>query len=406
MPLRPRTLILAALALAILGALAWVALRTDPVPVDLAQVTQGPLRVTIDADGQTRIREIYEVASPIAGIALRSPVRAGDATVAGETVVAIVEPVAPALLDARTRQQAEAAVVEAKAALSVAESEVRQAEEALSYARTQRDRAQTLVERGVATTTQLEDATQQVTLREAALDAARASLRLAEGTLARAEAALIEPTDRSDPRTEDCCIHIRAPATGRVLSVPVVSERPVLPGATLATIGAPEDLEIVADLLSSDAVRLSPGAPAEVDRWGGPEPLEARLLRIEPSARTKVSALGIEEQRVDAVFGIVSPPEVREGLGDGFSVFLRIVEWQTEDTVQVPLSALWRSGEDWAVFVVEDGTAVRREVEIGRRNARTAQVLDGLEPGEVVVTHPGDDVVSGAAVVDRATLRE
>jgi HlyD family secretion protein len=133
---------------------------------------------------------------------------------------------------------------------------------------------------------------------------------------------------------------------GRVLSVPVVSERPVLPGATLATIGAPGDLEIVADLLSSDAVRLAPGAPAIVERWGGPEPLEARLVRIEPSARTKVSALGIEEQRVDAVFEIVSPPEAPQGLGDGFSVFLRIVEWQTDDAVQVPLSALWRSGED------------------------------------------------------------
>jgi HlyD family secretion protein len=394
------------LALAVVGALAFVALRTDPVPVDLAQVTQGPLRVTIDADGQTRIREIYEVASPIAGIARRSPVRVGDATVAGETVVAVVEPVVPALLDARSRQQAEAAVVEAEAALSVAESQVRQAEEDLSYAESQRDRARTLVERGVATTTQLEDATQQVSLREAALDAARANLRLAEGTRARAEAALIEPTDRTAPRADDCCIHIRAPATGRVLSVPVVSERPVLPGATLATIGAPEDLEIVADLLSSDAVRLSPGAPAEVDRWGGPAPLEARLARIEPSARTKVSALGIEEQRVDAVFELVSPPEAREGLGDGFSVFLRVVEWQTEDAVQVPLSALWRSGEDWAVFVVEDGQTTRRAVEIGRRNARQAQVLAGLAPGEVVVTHPSDDVVSGAAIVDRASLRD
>jgi HlyD family secretion protein len=406
MPIRPRSLILAVLALGIIGALAWVAFRTDPVPVDVAEITRGPLRVTIDADGRTRIREIYEVAAPIAGIALRSPVRVGDVTVAGETVVAVVEPVAPALLDIRSRQQAEAAVVEAEAAMSVAESQVRQAEEDLTYAESQRDRARTLVERGVATTTQLEDATQQVSLREAALDAARASLRLAEGSLARAEAALIEPTDRTAPRDADCCIHIRAPVDGRVLTVPVVSERPVLPGATLVTIGAPEDLEIVADLLSSDAVRLAPGAMAEVDRWGGPAPLAARLLRIEPSARTKVSALGIEEQRVDAVFEIVSPPETREGLGDGFSVFLRIVEWQAEDAVQVPLSALWRSGEDWAVFVVEDGVAQRRDVSIGRRNARAAQVLGGLEPGETVVTHPSDDVVSGVAVVDRASLRQ
>jgi HlyD family secretion protein len=406
MSLRPRTIILAALGLAIVGALAWVALREEPVPVDLATVERGPLRVTVDADGQTRIREIYEIASPIAGIALRSPVRVGDETVAGETLVAVVEPVASGLLDARSRQQAEAAVQEAEAGRAVAESRVRQAEEDLSYAQSQLDRARTLVERGVATTTQLEDATQQVALRTAALDAARASLRLAEGSLARAQAALIEPTDTSVERGEDCCVRLLAPVDGRVLSVPVVSERPVLPGATLATIGAPSDLEIVADLLSSDAVRLAPGAPAAVERWGGPDALAARLVRIEPSARTKVSALGIEEQRVDAVFEIISPPEAREGLGDGFSVFLRIVEWQTDDAVQVPLSALWRSGEDWAVFVVEDGAAVRREVEIGRRNAREAQVLSGLEPGEVVVTHPSDEVTSGTAIVDRASLRE
>ena len=406
MSLRPRTVILGVLGLAIVGALAWVALREEPVPVDMATVGRGPLRVTIDADGQTRIREVYEIASPIAGIALRSPVRVGDATIAGETLVAVVEPVAPALLDARSRQQAEAAVREAEAARAVAESQVRQAEEDLSYAKTQFDRAQTLVERGVATTTQLEDATQRVAVSEAALDAARSNLRLAEGSVARAEAALIEPTDPAVERAEDCCVRLVAPIDGRVLSVPVISERPVLPGATLATIGAPEDLEIVADLLSSDAVRLEPGAPALVERWGGPDALDARLVRIEPSARTKVSALGIEEQRVDAIFEIVSPPEDRRGLGDGFAVFLRIVEWQPDDTVQVPLSALWRSGEDWAVFVVDDGVAVRREVEIGRRNAREAQVLTGVAPGEVVVTHPSDEVTSGTAIVDRASLRE
>jgi HlyD family secretion protein len=405
-PSAPARLILGLLGLALVAALVWIAFRTDPVPVDLAEVTQGPLSVTIDADGQTRIREVYEVASPIAGIALRAPVRVGDATVADETVVAIVQPVAPAFLDARSRQQAEAAVQEAEASRAVAQSQVRQAEEDLSYAESQLARARTLVERGVATTTQLEDATQRVSVRHAALDAARSNLALAEGSLARAEAALIEPTDVAAAGGPDCCIHIRAPATGRVLSVPVVSERPVLPGATLATIGAPDDLEIVADLLSSDAVRLAPGATAEVDRWGGPEPLAARLVRIEPSARTKVSALGIEEQRVDAVFEITSPPSARTGLGDGFSVFLRIVEWQTEDAVQVPLSALWRSGETWAVFVVENGRAQRREVEIGRRNARQTQVIAGLTPGETVITHPSDDVASGVAIVDRATLRE
>ena len=406
MLLRPRTLVLAALAVLIAGALVYVAVREDPVPVDLATVDRGPLRVTIDADGRTRIREIYEIAAPIAGTALRSPVRVGDATVAGQTVVAVVEPAAPALLDARARQQAVAAVVEAEAARDVAASQLRQAEEDVAFAQTQVDRARTLVERGVATTTQLEDAAQRLSARDSALDTARSNLRLAEGSLARAEAALIEPSDMETAGRNDCCVQLIAPIDGRVLGVSAVSERPVAAGTVLATIGAPDDLEIVADLLSSDAVRLSPGAPALVERWGGHEALEARLVRIEPSARTKISALGIEEQRVDAVFEIISPPEARAGLGDGFAVFLRIVEWQTEDAVRVPLSALWRSADQWSVYVVADGVAQRRTIEIGRRSDRQAEVLGGLEPGEAVVTHPGDAVAPGAVVVDRATLRD
>jgi HlyD family secretion protein len=406
MRLRPRTLVLAALAVLILGGLGYVALREDPVPVDLATVDRGTLRGTIDADGRTRIREIYEIAAPIAGMALRAPVRVGDATVAGETVVAVVEPAAPALLDARARQQAEAAVQEAEAAREAAESQLRQAEEDVTYARSQLERAQTLLERGVATTTQVETASQAVMARQSALDTARSNLRLAEGSLARAEAALIEPSERTAAGSTDCCVRLVAPVDGLVLSVPVISERPVTPGTILATVGAPADLEIVADLLSSDAVRLAPGAPALIERWGGPEALEARLLRIEPSARTRVSALGIEEQRVDAVFEIVSPPEARAGLGDGFAVFLRIVEWEAEEAVRLPLSALWRAGAAWAVFVVEDGRALRREVTIGRRSAREAEVLSGLEPGETVVTHPGDAVTAGTTVVDRARLRD
>lgn len=405
MRLRPRSIVLIVLGLLIVGSLAYVALRQDPVPVDLATVTEGPMRVTVDADGRTRIREVYEIASPIAGTALRSPVRVGEKVIEGETVVARVEPVAPALLDARSRLQAEAGVREAEAALAVAESQVRQAEEDVSLAERQWSRTQRLVSSGVASQSQLEDAEQRLLVREATLDAARSQLSMAESALARAQAALLQPTENGRTGPETCCVELHAPIDGEVLSVDVVSERPVAAGTTLLSVGQPDDLEIVADLLSSDAVGLEPGAQAIVERWGGPHPLEARLRKIEPSARTKVSALGIEEQRVDAVFTLVSPPEDREGLGDGFSVFLRVVEWQADDAVQVPLSALWRDGEDWAVFVVEDGVATRRTVEIGRQNNRTAQVLSGLETGETVITHPGDSITGGTVVADRATLR-
>lgn len=405
MHLRPRSIVLIALGLLITGSLAYVAFRQDPVPVDLATVERGPMRVTVDADGRTRIRDIYEIASPIAGTALRSPVHVGDRVTAGKTVVARVEPVAPPLLDARSRLQAEAGVREAEGALAVAESRVRQAEEDLALAQSQFERTQRLVIADVAAVSQLEDAEQRLAVRKAALDAAKSQLSIAESGLARARAALIEPTENGRTAGESCCIEIHAPIDGQVLSVDVVSEGPVAAGTTLLSVGQPRDLEIVADLLSSDAVRLAPGAPATVERWGGPDPLEARLLSIAPSAHTKVSALGIEEQRVDAVFELVSPPEEREGLGDGFAVFLRVVEWQTDDTVQVPLSALWRDGESWAVFVVEDGVATERVIDIGRRNTRTAQVLSGLEPGETVITHPGDEIADGTEIADRATLR-
>ena len=200
---------------------------------------------------------------------------------------------------------------------------------------------------------------------------------------------------------EDC-----ADDTGRVLDVPVVSERPVSAGTTLVSLGAPDDLEIVADLLSSDAVRLAPGAIARVERWGGPDALEARLVSVEPSARTKISALGIEEQRVDAVFELLTPVDARPGLGDGFAVFLRVTEWETESAVQVPLSALWRENGDWRVYVADGETARVRPVEIGRRNDRFAQVLSGLEPGEAVIAHPSDDLAEGSQIVSRAELRD
>lgn len=401
--LKTRTLGLGLAGVVLIGGLAWVAFREDPVPVDLVEVTARPMQVTIDADGRTRIVDLYEVASPIAGTARRAPVAVGDPVTAGETVVARVEPGSPSLLDARSRAQAEASVAEAEAALDVARSELRRMEEEEEFARLQYDRTRTLVERGVATVTQMETVAQQLAVAEAAVAAARSRLAMSEGALGRAEAALVGP-GVDDVAEEECCVVLRAPADGVVLSIAQISEHPVQAGAPLVTVGDPQDLEIVADLLSSDAVRIGPGTRAIVERWGGPDPLEAVLRRIEPAAETRVSSLGIEEQRVDAIFSIETPAEARPGLGHGFSVFLRIVEWEGAEVVQVPLGALFRRGEDWAVFVVEDGIARERLVEVGRRGQRTAQITGGLAPGDVIVTHPSDAVQDGVAIVDRATL--
>ncbi|MBJ3763689.1 HlyD family efflux transporter periplasmic adaptor subunit [Maribius pontilimi] len=395
-----RSVIVSLLGLAAVAALLWVTFRPDPVPVDLSTVTRGPMQVTIDADGKTRVRDLYEIAAPIAGVARRSPVAVGDAVTGGETVVAVVEPVVPGLLDARTRMQAEAQVSEAEASLHVAETDLRRTEEERARAQSEYDRAQALVERGVSSLTRLEDAAERLAVATASVEAAQARIDMARGSLSRARAALVEPGS-PDASVGACCVALRAPVDGVVLDIDVISARPVAMGARLATIGDPQDLEIVADLLSTDAVRLDPGALAHVERWGGAMPLEARLRRIEPKARTDISALGIEEQRVDAIFDLTSPLAARPRLGDGFSVFLRIVEWQADSTLQVPLSATFRQGDGWATFVVENGVARLRPVTMGRSAAQVVQVLDGLAEGTRVVTHPSDELEDGSPVVER-----
>lgn len=400
---RNRLLIIAVLGIAIIGGLVWVAMRPVPVPVELAEVTRGPMEVTVDVDGVTRIREVWEVSAPITGTAMRSPVRVGDSVEAGETIVAIVEPGAPSLLDQRARSQAEAAIHEAEAALAVSESRLSEAEQDLILARSQYERAKSLVERGVSSLVRLEEATQVMRIKEAARDAAESARDMAQGTLERARAALIGP-EQAEDADADCCVQITAPASGKVLEIDRVSERPVLAGDRLLAIGDPRDLEIEADMLSRDAVRVPPGAIAHVDRWGGPGELQAKMRRIEPSAETEVSALGIEEQRVDALFDFVSPPEDREGLGDGYAVRLRVVIWESDDALRAPSGALFRSGDGWAAFVARGGRAVLTPVEIGARNDRVVEILSGLEAGDRVISHPGDTIADGTPVTQ--ALRE
>lgn len=392
------TLILAAGAV-VIGGLAWTALRPVPVPSEYAVLETGPMEVTVDVDGTARIREVWDVAAPITGTAKRSPVRVGNPVTKGETLVAVVEPVAPSLLDVRSRTQAEAAVREAEAAVSVADTRVLQAVEDHEYALTQYARAQALVESGAASLVRLEDASQTLRIKEAALAAAQSSRDLAIGSLERARAALIGP-DLDAVSPESCCVQIHAPASGQVLSIEQVSERPVVAGERLLSIGDLHDLEITADPLSRDAVRIPDDAIAHVDRWGGPGSLTARLRQIEPSARTVVSALGIEEQRVEAVFDLTDPPDSRAGLGDGYAVRLSIVVWSAENALQIPLGALFRDSGQWATFAVRDGKAVLTPVEIGESNDRTAEVLSGLKTGDTVITHPGEGIEDGVLVTE------
>lgn len=403
MPYSTRTLVLIGVGTALVAGLSYVSFRIDPVPVDLATVTQGPLEVTINADGKTQVRDLFEVASPISGTAMRSPVSEGDEVRADETVVAIVRPASSGLLDARSQLQAEAALQEALAARHVAQADLKQAQETARFAKSQFDRTQALVTRGVASITRMEDDTQRLAVANAAIEAAQARIEMADGAIERARATLLLP-EASEASTQSCCVQVKAPSDGVVLSVAAISERPVSIGTPLVTIGDPGQLELVADILSNDAVRLNPGALAYVERWGGTEVLEAELDRIDPKAHTKVSALGIEEQRVDAYFRLTTAAEDRPSLGDGFSVFLRIVEWRAEDALQVPLSAIFRKDTGWAVFVAVEGVAKMRAVTLGRRNDRMVEVLGGLDAAERVVTHPSDDIADGVALVERSQL--
>jgi HlyD family secretion protein len=401
---KPRTIGLVGFGTVLMLGLGYVAFQDDPVPVDLHIIMHGPLEVTINADGVSRIKDIYDVASPITGTAMRSPVAVGDRTTKGETIIAEVRPAAPALLDSRSMLQAQASVQEAKAALHVAQTELARAIDNQVLTDAQYQRTHTLVERNVASLTQLEDAAQRLAVANSTVEAATARIDMAQSTLNRAETMLQTPQSQA-ALVESCCLQITAPADGLVLSVAGTSERPVVTGAPLLRIGDPAQLEIVADLLSSDAVRLKPGAQAVVARWGGPEPLTATLTSIAPAANTKVSALGIEEQRLDAVFELTTPIDQRAGLGDGFAVFLRITEWRKDDVLQVPLSALFKRNGDWAVFTASEGISTEQPVRIGRQNTQFAEVLDGLTEGMAVVTHPNDQLVTGGKIVERGSLK-
>lgn len=405
MPLKPRTIIGFLVGLAAVAGLFYVAFRAEAVPVDLVAATRDVMRVTVDADGKTRIKDIYEISAPVAGTAQRSPVAVGDMVVEDETVVAIVQPSETGFLDTRTRVQAEAAVREAEAALQAAETSVRQSEEELNYANSQFTRIQTLVDRGVASLTQMEDAAQAKAIREVALDSAKANRTAAESALERAKAALIEPGPPANgERDETCCVPIMAPADGVVLDIVNVSERPVQAGTALLSVGQPDNLEIVADILSSEAVRIETGAPALVERWGGDETLHATVREIDPAAITKVSALGIEEQRVDVTLDFEEGDVTGKGLGDGYAVFVRIMVWEGEDVLQVPISALFRNDGGWALFAYDGGVARRTPVEVGRRSGLMAEIVSGIEEGTRVITHPSDKVEDGVEVVDRSTL--
>lgn len=379
----------------ILGGLVYAFLPSPPT-VTVAKATIRPMSVTVEQEGRTRVRDRFLVSAPVVGEAARIDLDVGDTVAAGDVLTRIA-PMTSNLLDPRSRARARAQVESAEAAVNAAEAGVTAAEARARQAATELSRVRALYEKGIETD-------QALDIAQAADQEARAALRSAvfQARVSRAELesaeAMLARYDAGHPAES---IPVRAPVAGRVLSVRHESAGPVDAGTPLIEIGDPRAIEIATDVLSSDAVRITPGMSVRLQRWGGADALRGQVTRVEPTAFTKVSALGVEEQRVWVISSITSPREEWGALGDGYSVDCSFILWSRDDVLQIPDSAVFDDEDGNAVFVVIDGTAELRPVEVGRRSGLDVQVLAGLEAGEAVITHPDEDVSDGAAVTVR-----
>ena len=373
------------------GAVVLVALITAglwprPIPVETARATIGTLRATVNEQGKTRIKQRYVVSAPVTGQLQRIPFKAGAEVHAGQTVVAVIEPVSPTLLDARTRVATEAKRDTALANLEKARAGQR-------FAASDLRRFEKLHAEKMVSVQELET----VQLREASATKEQAA---AESALRQVEAEMAEFAGNAPTGTNTLLdpVQVKAPATGSVLHIFEENSRVVAAGTTLMEIGDPLDIEVVVEVLSRDGAAIPPATPVELEQWGGGEPLKAKVRLVEPAAFTKISALGVEEQRVNVIADLLTPPDQRRNVGDGFRVEARIIVWEATDALKVPAGALFRKGEQWATFVIADGRARLKIVKAGRSSGTETQVLEGLKQGEEVILYPGSRVRDGQRV--------
>ncbi len=384
------------ISLAVVAALLGIALWPSTVPVDVSSATRGPLLVTVDEEGVTRVRQRFVISAPVSGRVLRIELEPGDRVARGQIVVRM-RAEAPPLLDARTRAEAQAAVDSARAALGRARAEEQRANAALRQAERELARIRELAQSGAVSRQQAEALESEAQVARESANAATFAARAAVSALQGAEARLSPSSTEGAGRV----VTVAAPVDGVILKRLRESESVVPAGDPLLEIGDPRRLEMVSDLLSTDAVRIKPGARAIIEQWGGAQPLEAKVRRIEPAGFTKISALGVEEQRVNVVLDFVDPAAAWTALGDAYRVEVRVVIWEGSGVLMVPTGALFREGEQWAVYVVESGRARRRLLELGHQNGREAEVVSGLEEGSRVILHPGDGLADGARVSER-----
>jgi HlyD family secretion protein len=382
--------------LAIVAALLAIGFWPSAVAVDLAQVDRGPLRVSVDEEGETRVRERFLVSAPVAGRVLRISLLPGD-QVTRDTVVATFLPAASVPLDARSRAEAQAAVAAARAALGSARAERERAQAAAQLAASELARHLALAEERLVSRQVLEAREAEARTAEEALRAADFAVATAKHQLEMTEARLLPAGTEGSARP----LVLRSPIDGVVFKRLHESETVVPAGEPLLVLGDPRRLEIISDLLSSDAVKVKPGATVLLEQWGGDHPIRARVRTVEPSGFMKISALGVEEQRVNVVMDFEDPLDAWSALGDGYRVEVRIVVWETPSVLRVPTSSLFRRGEDWAVFAIENGRARLQIVSIGHRNGSSAELLTGLREGVRVVLHPSDTLKPGLRVAPR-----
>jgi len=372
-----------------------MAMWPESLEVSRATVERGAMQVTLDEDGETRIRDKFVVSAPVGGRLQRIELEPGDTVVRGKTIVARLTTADAPLLDPRTRGELEAAAEAAGAAVGQARAELERATAELMRARTTLQRQQQLMKAGAIAADNLDAAETAVATAEEARKAAEFAVARSEYELQLARARLRAPSPVGR------AVEIVAPVSGVILKRFRESESVVPVGEPLIEIGEPARIEIVADFLSTDAVRIQPGAQVLVEGWGGSHSLEGRVRRVEPAGFMKVSALGVEEQRVNVLIDF-DDPSAAGRLGDGYRVEVRVIVWREEEVVKAPVGGLFRRGTDWAAFVVENERVRLQPVGLGQRNDVDAQILEGLSPGQAVVLHPPDTLVDGARVTIRA----
>ena len=381
------------IGIAVLVAIGYWAFRPGAVPADFAEVTRGSLQVTVDEEGRTRVRDRFVVSAPLPGRMRRIELEPGDPVVAAKTVVAQFQPSDPALLDVRTRAELEARVRAAESALGGARADRERVRAELTFAQSELKRLQQLLEEKVIARRELESAQQQTEALVRALQSADFGVQTAQHQLELARASLLQSRG-----SRAAAIPLYSPVDGVILRILQESEAVVPTGQPLLEVGNIRDLEIVSDLLSSAAVPVEAGQPVLIEQWGGDHALHGRVRLVEPSGFTKISALGVEEQRVNAIIDFVDRPGKRPNIGDGYRVEVRIVVSSRENVLKVPASSLFRHENDWAVYVVDNDRAVMRIVQIGERNGLEAEVTGGLSGGERIIVYPSDAVTEGVEV--------